>query len=124
MSTIGTQTLTVNTVSRDYQPAWVAKYAADLKNGNTAVKKAAITDGVSLYRLTHAESKGIERHILSLEDTIADSDGEDHMVKVQITLSCEADDSAEELRLNHLTIALCDYLKSAGVVDSVLADEL
>jgi len=124
MSTTGNQTITVNSVDRTYVPAWAAKYAADLKKGNTVTKKTAITNGVSIYRLAHNASNGIERHILSVEDEVQDSEGASHLAKVQVTITCDSDDSAEAARLSQLVSGVAAYLQSSGVLDSILADEL
>lgn len=125
MSTTGNQSITVNSAERVYSPAWVAKYAQDLKKGNTATKKAAIDGGASFYRLTHDASKGIERHVFSLEDITQDSTtGEQTMEKIQVTLTCKADDSTAEARLVNLAIGMCSYLAATGVLTSIVADEL
>lgn len=126
MSTIGSQTVTVNSEDRTYNPGWAAKYAGDLKRGNTAIKKCAITGGSSILRFTHDEKNGVERHILSLEDRISpvSTEDEEQLDKIQITLTCKANDSAAATRLTQLAIGAAAYVQSAGVLDSIFAEDL
>jgi len=125
MSTIGSQTMTVSTVERTYNPSWDRTYAADLKKGNTAVKKASLTGATSIMRITHDDRAGVEKHILSFEDRNSpDANGQSPMEKIQITLSCAKDDAAAEARLIALTLGVADYIKAAGVLDSLVADEI
>lgn len=127
MSTIGTQTITVNAIPRTYTPGWVKKYAADLKRGDTAIKKSPLTNGGSTMRITHNASKGIERHILSIEDAETDLSGTVPVAtleKAQLTITCAEDNPASQERLRQLVLGWMVWLSEAGVLESILADEL
>lgn len=123
-STIGSQTITVNTVARTYAPSWDAKYASDLKKGNTAIKKAMLTNGVSILRITHDANKDIEKHIISVEDINdpASEGATPEIDKIQITLTCRRDNAAAATRLGQLIAGVCAYLPT--VDDSLFADEI
>jgi len=124
MGTSGEQSVTVSAAERVYKPAWIKRYAGDLKRGNTATKKAPITDGISYMRLTHDANKGVERHIVSLEDETVDVDGEVSLEKINITLTCRADDTSAESRLIALSLGMLAWLAETGILDSIVADEL
>lgn len=127
MSTIGTQTITVNSAARAYNPAWVKQYATDIKRGDTATKKCAITNGRSVMRITHNANKGIERHIISCEDRTIDPAADTQselMEKIQITITCAEDDADAHERLRLLALGFMSWLSEAGVLESVQADEL
>lgn len=123
MSIAGNQTITVSTVERTYSPAWSPKYANELRKGNTSVKKSVSATEASTLRFTHDANKGIERHVSSIEDEVS-VNGVPKLRKVQVTLTCEADNPTEQVATQALATGYMAYLASTGVLESIFADEL
>jgi hypothetical protein len=123
MSTIqGNQTLTVNTVARTYVLSWNKKYAKDLAKNNTSIKEAPLSAGSSIMRVTHDAQGVIEKHILSVEDS-NDVNGVVELDKIQITLTCK-DDPTAQARLVNLAAGVAAYLAQEGVLESLCANML
>lgn len=120
-------TLTVDSVERTYKKAYVPKYAKQLATQNTVTLKADITDpqsGTSYLRVSHDESNGVQRHLVSVEDITTDAEGVVHIRKCHHVLSCDANSPVEETDTELLSIGLDTWLATAGVKTSIVNGEV
>lgn len=117
------QTITVDSAARTYKKAYVPQYAKEIAKGNTLCLTADITDGVSILRISHDKSNGVNRHLVSLEDRVTDADGKLHVVKLHTVLSAE-DVPDEETRLVDLSVGFETWLSSTVIKASVINCEL
>lgn len=120
-------TMTVDSVERTYNKAYVAKYAKQLQANNTVVLKSDITApqaGVSYVRISHEEAAGVQRHLVSVEDVTIDANGVEHVRKEHRVLSCDTNSPTEETDLEELSDGFDTWLATAGVKSAVLNGEL
>lgn len=117
------QTITVNAAARTYKKSYVARYAKELAKGNCICLTADITDGVSILRISHDTTNGVNRHLVSIEDRVTDTDGKEHVVKEHRVLSAESS-PAEETNLTDLSDGLDTWMSGAAIKASVINSEL
>lgn len=117
-----TISVTVDSVQRDHTRAWDAAFSKQIAAGNTSIRKAGITDGESLVRVSHEESSARKRHLAQMVETIVDSDGVTRVRKVHLVV--EYDDTvAEKAAANLLADGFIAALNST-FVDNLLGDSL
>lgn len=120
-----TQNVTVSGTTRTYTTVWDQEFAKDLATGSTSVRKAPITNGNSILKISHAESKGVERHQVFLRDKII-VDGAVGQEQAHIVITCAADDPSSVARAKALAVGLCSECvsESGELLDDVLAGQL
>lgn len=111
--------ITVNAVGRTYTKGFVAKYAKELAKGNTVICRTDITDGQSILRISHEESGGVARHLVSLEDNTSA-----HEVKAHLVIACPAGDPTAETAAENLALGLMSWLDDAGIITGVVDGDL
>lgn len=108
-----TQTLTISTVARDYEEAWDPRYQEEVASGAASLRKAVITDGESLLRIAHSQSKqGVKRHVASVRDEVVDSDGVIHPVQFHLVWTYDADDPTGPSRAIALGAGCRDWVSA------------
>lgn len=112
-----TISVTVSTVQRDHVKAWDKDFQAEIASGSTSIRKAAITDGESLHRISHSSpKKGRERHLEQMVETVIDTADVERVRKVHIVL--EHDDTpAERAAVIALAEGFIASLTSTNVTD-------
>lgn len=121
------QTITVDSVERTYKKAFVPKYAKQLQAGNTVTLKCDTTApqaGTSILRVSHDESKGVQRHLVSIEDITVDADGVEHIRKVHTVLSCDTGSPTEETDVEDLSDGFDSWFAGAGIKDAIINGEV
>jgi len=87
--------VTVNSVERVHVKAWDKDFQAEIAAGSTSIRKADITDGESLHRISHSSLKSDRlRHLEQMVETVTDEDGVPRERKVHVVL--EHDDLPSE----------------------------
>lgn len=119
------QTITVDSVARDYVNSWDADFTEDLKSGSTKIGKLAITDGEGIIRVAHnTDKKGIERHVFAMRDTIT-PDGEDtYSAQVHTVISFPEDNADAKAQALLLAAGLRSAMAVAGFETSLANGEL
>ena len=122
--------ITTGTVARTYTQSYDALYANQLSEGNTVIFKnnslnASNEDVISLYRVSHDEKKGIERHYSSLEDITTRSGGAARVtVKAGLTLTLPVGDKVSQTALIALAKAFVARLSESGVIEKMVMGSL
>jgi len=120
---VGEQTITHNSESLSFKKSWDAKYEGEIKKGTTTIKKASITNGSALWRLTHGMRGNIESHKFSIElNRYRDGETKEdaRLVKVDVLMTCEHDDPVEEAELTALVTTVSTYLPT--IMADVIGD--
>lgn len=120
------QTITVSTVPRTYEKTWDAEFAKEIAEGSTSVRKASLTDGNSILRVSHSESKGVERHLVSVRDkTQAAGEEDPTIVQAHVVLTCPADDPTEAANVVALAQGLLEEItaSSNAILTAVVAGQ-
>jgi len=116
--------ITIDTIERVYKKAFVAKYAKQLRDGNTVCLKADISDGLSILRISHDSANGVQRHLVSVEDITTDAAGNEQQIKVHRVFSCKEGDPVAEATTETISAGLDSWLATAGVITSIVNGEL
>lgn len=90
-----TISVTVNSEQRDHVKAWDRDFQAQIASGSTSIRKADITGGESLHRISHSSLKNDKlRHLEQMVESVVDSSDVARERKVHIVL--EHDDTPDE----------------------------
>lgn len=107
-------TLTINSVGRNYTTAWDGEFGKDIAAGNTVVKKVAITNGNSLLRISHSESKGVERHLFAVRDCINAGQDTEQVVSAHVVITFPTDDTSAQTNATSLAMGAISALTATA----------
>lgn len=111
--------------SRNYEPAWDSEYEKELAQGNTQVRKSLISDGNSLLKTQHSETKsGIERHVISLRDKHVTGDNAGSMEQAQLVITHQADNPVSAESARQVALALSEKCTEADFLVALVGGSL
>lgn len=118
-----TQSITVNGTERTYDKTWDQEFRKEIAEGNTSVRKAPLPGGNSILKISHNETKGVERHTIFVRDKILAEMGTEQE-QVTVIGTHKADDPASEARLLLLIDGIATKLQEEGFASDVVAGQM
>lgn len=113
------QDITVDATARTYTKVWDQEFAKEIADGTTTVRKAPITNGNSILKISHSETKGVERHLVFVRDKMT-IEGVSCQEQAYLVVTCAADDPASKARAVNIALGLGAKVAEANFLPSVL----